>query len=164
MDIHSLAVGGGFVPSVIVLRPQAREGVEAVQLPIRIGPVEASAIAAGIGEKSHTRPLTHDLLDSVITSLGGELKSVSIVDVDGTTFFAELTLLTESNRTIRVDSRPSDAIALAVRTGAPIYADERVLDAAALPDFLGIELAEQDREMERFHDFVEGLSPADFME
>ena len=84
------------------------------------------------------------------------------MDVHGTTFYAEVMLTTDMGRFVKVDSRPSDAIALAVRVGTPIYADDHVLDAATMPDFKGVEKAEKEQELERFHDFVESLSPSDF--
>lgn len=164
MDIHTIAVGGGPIPSVIVLRSRPEADGASIELPIRIGTVEAMAISMGLDVQHHERPMTHDLLLSVITTLDANLSGVSIVDVHGTTFFAELILTTASGRTITVDSRPSDAIALAVRMGAPIFAEEHVLDAATLPDFKGIERAEKEHEMELFHDFVESLSPSDFSE
>lgn len=162
MDIHTIAVGGGPVPSVIVLQSRVPEGGTPIQLPIRIGSIEAMAISMGLDPEGRERPMTHDLLSNVIKTLGATLTGIAIVDVHGTTFYAEVMLTTDMGRFVKVDSRPSDAIALAVRTGAPIYADDRVLEAATMPDFRGVEKAEKEQEMERFHDFVESLSPADF--
>lgn len=164
MDIHTIAVGGGPVPSLIVLTTRSSDGSEPTQLPIRIGSFESMAISMGLEGTPRERPMTHDLLKSLIESLGATLSSVAIVDVHGTTFFAQLQLVTESGRRLNVDCRPSDGIALAVRMGVPILADEEVLNAATLPDFKGVEREEQEQEMERFHDFVESLSPADFTE
>ncbi len=73
------------------------------------------------------RPLTHDLLRSVLDSLDADIKSVRIVGVHGTTFFSQIELISKEGEHIYVDARPSDAIALAVRTNAPIFADESVL-------------------------------------
>ena len=162
MNIHTIAVGGGVTPSMVVLCSQAAEGQEPIKLPSRFGMVEATAISLGLDSSLHNRPMTHDLLQSVIESLRAQVVSVQIVDVMGTTFFAQLVLLDAEGRRLEVDCRPSDAIALAVRTGAPILADERVLEAATLPDFSGVERMEKEQELERFHDFVESLSPEDF--
>ena len=85
-----------------------------------------------------------------------------INDVRGTTFYAQIHILSPDGRQLQVDARPSDAIALAVRTGTPIYAEEYVLDTAALPDFRGVEEDEERQEMQKFHDFVQSLSPEDF--
>ena len=162
VDIHTIAVGGGPIPSVIVLQSRVPEGSTPIQLPIRIGPVEALAISMGLDPEARERPMTHDLLSHIIKSLGATVTGVAIVDVHGTTFYAEVMLTTDMGRFVKVDSRPSDAIALAVRVGAPIYSDDHVLDAATMPDFKGIEKAEKEQELERFHDFVESLSPSDF--
>ena len=162
MEIRTIAVGGGPVPSVIVLQPSTDDGEAPSQLPIRIGTVEAMAISMGLDPDASERPMTHDLLQSVIESLDATVTAVSIVDVHGTTFYAELTLTTASGHVVSIDSRPSDAIALAVRTHAPIFAEDDVLKAAALPDFKRVEQNEKEQEMERFHDFVESLSPSDF--
>lgn len=164
MDIQTIAVGGGTIPSLIVLKSRESEERASIQLPIRIGTVEATAISMGLDQLSHDRPMTHDLMVRVIDSLGATLTSVSIVDVNGTTFFAELNLLTESGVRRTIDCRPSDAIALAVRTGVPILAEEQVLEAATMPDFKSVERAEKEQDLARFHDFVESLSPSDFQE
>jgi bifunctional DNase/RNase len=107
-------------------------------LPISVGPFEANAIALAVEEVKPPRPLTHDLLRTVIDSLEGKITRILIDDLkessDGTgTFYAQITIEAHG-RQFEVDSRPSDAIALAVRTGAPIFALEKVLDAAAVPE------------------------------
>lgn len=163
MDIHTIVVGDGPISSLIVLRTQTADDERPIQLPIRIGRVEAAAISMGIGVRPHGRPMTHDLLRNVIVELGATPVSVSIVDVKGTTFFARLTLETGDGRNIDLDCRPSDAIALATRMRIPILADDRVLETATLPDFKSVEAAEKDRELARFHDFLEDLSPEDFV-
>ncbi len=162
MDIKTVVIGGGPVSSLIVLMPSKQDEKEPLSLPIRIGSVEATAISMGVNPDSSARPMTHDLLKSVLESLGGHLRSVIISDVSGTTFFAQLDIVNEKGRQILVDCRPSDAIALAVRCGAPLFAEQAVLDVAAMPDFGAIEDQEHDQEMKDFHDFVEGLSPDDF--
>ena len=73
-----------------------------------------------------------------------------------------MALRTDSGRAVQVDARPSDAIALAVRVDAPLFAEESVLEAATLPDFASVEKDEEKQELEKFHAFVEGLSPDDF--
>jgi bifunctional DNase/RNase len=118
----------------------------------------------GVDGHKQPRPLTHDLLQSVISSLGASVTDMVITDVQGTTFFAQLRLRSESGETVAIDARPSDALALCVRAHVPIYAESDVLDTAALPDFYAIERSEKEREAEAFHNFVEGLSPEDFSE
>ena len=163
MDIESVVVGTGPLASLIVLKAQEPgAGSAAPELPIQIGSFEASAISMGVAPREGGRPMTHDLLKSTISALGASCVSVRINDVKGTTFFAQVELMREDGRQVLVDARPSDAIALAVREGVPVYADESVLTTAALPDFQGVERDEQAHELEEFHAFVENLSPEDF--
>lgn len=161
MEIQTVVMGGMQMPSLIVLKRHDDDGPE-VHLPIRIGPIEAATITAGIEDQERQRPLTHDLLGNVIESLGARLTSISIVDVRGTTFFATLQLLRQDGSRFDIDCRPSDAIALAVRKGVPIYAREQVVDTATMPDFQKVKKDTEEQELQAFHDFVEGLSPEDF--
>lgn len=163
MDIESVIVGGGPVASLVVLRTREEAGAGApLLLPIRIGQVEATSISMGVDGRSGGRPMTHDLLASTISALGASTESVRVMAVQGTTFFAQLSLVATDGSRVFVDARPSDAIALAVRERVPVYADESVLETAAMPDFRGVERDEEQRELEEFHTFVEGLSPEDF--
>ncbi|MDH5589681.1 MAG: bifunctional nuclease family protein [Gemmatimonadota bacterium] len=106
-------------------------------LPIWIGPSEASSIAMQLAEMEFERPLTHDLLVSVLQGLGGELSKVIISKVEEGTYFAEL-VVRRNGDLISVDARPSDSIAVALRTGAKIFAQDSLLDVTA------IEAAEDD--------------------
>lgn len=160
MDIQSVVVGAGPIASVVVLKP--RHGDSLAKLPIKIGTFEAAAISMGVEGRSRKRPMTHDLLQETITSLGASVTSIVINDVQGTTFFAQLCLRSDAGEAICVDARPSDALALAVRAHAPIFAESNVLSTATLPDFGSIERDEREREAEAFHEFVEGLTPDDF--
>ena len=162
MDIQTVVVGGGPISSVIVLRLHDPRGVSTLSLPIKIGNIEASAFSLGIDQESTQRPLTHDLLRSVLDSLDADIKSVRIVGVRGTTFFSQIELISKEGEHIYVDARPSDAIALAVRTNAPIFADESVLEIAAAPDFTDVEKDVQAQELEEFRQFIEDVSPEDF--
>ncbi|OUO34472.1 bifunctional nuclease family protein [Olsenella sp. An290] len=163
MDIESVVVGSGPLPSLVVLRPRdEQDGSPELQLPIRIGSIEATAISMGVNPREGRRPMTHDLLVSSIEALGASCSSVRIVGVEGTIFFAQVELLRDDGGQVLVDARPSDAIALAVRAEAPIFAEEDVLSVAALPDFRSVEKDEQERELAEFHEFVESLSPEDF--
>lgn len=134
-------------------------GPDGVLLPILIGPHEAAAIAMALQGVTPPRPLTHDLLVSCLTTLGQPLRSVRITRLSEGVFFGEL-LLGEGDT--RVDARPSDAIALALRTGAPVLVADEVLAEAGMP-------AEQDREpedeaeaLERFREFLDSVDPQDF--
>ncbi|MBR3317004.1 MAG: bifunctional nuclease family protein [Atopobiaceae bacterium] len=167
LDIQSLVVTNGPVASLVVLKPRSEDDSSTVKLPIRIGTFEAACISMGIDtSKRMKRPMSHDLMGSIIQGLGAKLTRVVITHVEDTTFYAQLTLTTETGQTVFLDARPSDAIALAVRVHAPIFAEDRVLEAATLPDFESVEREaaedERAREEEAFHQFVEGLSPEDF--
>lgn len=161
MDIQTVVVGGFQMPSIVVLKTPDDDPSD-THLPIRIGPVEAASITEGIERKDGSRPRTHDLLANVVAALDGRVTSVSIVDVSGTTFFATLQLIRPDGTRIDIDCRPSDAIALSVRLGIPIYAREQVLETATMPDFQKVEEDARQSDLEAFHDFVEGLSPEDF--
>ena len=161
MGIKTIMVGGMAAPSFVVLEPRGKVAAESTQLPIRIGPIEALSISAGV-EGPKTRPLTHDLMGTLIDKLEATLEGVCVCDVRGTTFFAELMLRDAQGRRHSIDCRPSDAIALAVRKGAPIFATDDVLSRATMPDFAKVEAESRERDLEAFHDFVEGLSPEDF--
>ena len=100
-------------------------------LPIWIGPSEADAIALKLQDVSVPRPLTHDLLSAVIVSLGATVNHIVVSDLTDDTFYAKI-VLQHNGTTMEVDSRPSDAIALAVRTQVPIYAEDTVLDKAGV--------------------------------
>lgn len=98
--------------------------------PIVIGLPEAQAIERRLKGISVKRPQTHDLLASVITSLGGKLQSITITDLAEHTFFASLDVKNSEGEMVHIDSRPSDAIALGVANDVPIYVAEHVLDSA----------------------------------
>ena len=131
-------------------------------LPIFIGPFEAEAIAVKLQKVDVERPLTHDLLKSVITELGAQVQHIIVNDLRNDTFYARI-VVERDGRTQEIDSRPSDAIALAVRLDVPIYVEESVMDRAAIfPDEdvdsedAG-EKSEADESLGIFKDFVESL-------
>lgn len=100
-------------------------------LPIWIGPAEAEAIHVKVNNITVPRPLTHDLLASVIASLGAKVHYITVNDLRNDTFFAKIMLIVDSKE-MEIDSRPSDALALAVRVNAPIYVEDSVLDRAGI--------------------------------
>ena len=112
---------------VVILRVKGSD----LFLPIWIGPFEAEAIALKLRDISLPRPMTHDLLGSVIADLGATVDRVVVTDLRDNTFYARV-FLRHNGTTTEVDSRPSDAIALAGRTGAPIFAEDSVLEKASL--------------------------------
>ena len=141
--------------SPIVLLREA-EGQHRV-LPIFIGPVEATAIAFAQNGVVTPRPLTHDLLRDLLQALGVGVERIVITELRDGTFYAEIEMASNGSRHT-VSSRPSDAIALAARLGTPIFANEAVLDEAAVV----VSDDEDEEEVEKFREFLEGVNPEDF--
>ncbi len=125
-------------------------------LPIWIGAVEATAIAFALQGIQTPRPMTHDLLRDILSEMDTEVERIVINDLVDQTFFAVIKM-SQDGKSSEVSSRPSDAIALAVRTSAPLFASEEVLEQA------GIELRdEEETEVEKFREFLDQVSPEDF--
>ncbi|MGI8998990.1 MAG: bifunctional nuclease family protein [Candidatus Limnocylindria bacterium] len=139
---------------VVILKQSERDRY----LPIWIGPSEANAIAMRLQGLSAERPLTHDLIVSLLSSIGASISRVVVTHVIDGTFHARLYLENASGEENEVDSRTSDAIAVAVRTGSPIYVDERVLDEAGVePDSTEVGTAEEEERLAVFREFVNSL-------
>ena len=125
-------------------------------LPIWIGAVEATAIAFALQGIQTPRPMTHDLMRDILGETEVAVERILISELVDQTFYA-LIRMSSDGKTVEVSSRPSDAIALAVRINAPIFAAEEVLDQA------GIELRdEEETEVEKFREFLDQVSPEDF--
>jgi len=127
MIIDSIRVSLMNYQRVVILKEKEADRY----LPIWIGPAEADAIAVKLQDVTVPRPLTHDLLRSVIDSLGATITSIIVSELKNDTFYAKIVLNVDGGQ-MEVDSRPSDALALAVRAGVPIYAEEIVLDKAGI--------------------------------
>lgn len=119
---------------VVLLREKGAERY----LPIFIGPAEAKAILIKLKDENVPRPMTHDLLHAIVDTLGATIDSIIVNDLKSDVFYAKIILNIDGGQT-EVDARPSDALALAIRMGAPIFAEESVLDKAGIP-------LEQDKE------------------
>ncbi len=171
LTIESIRVSLMNYQRVVILKDKASERY----LPIWIGPAEADAIAVRLQEVSVARPLTHDLLRSIIDALGAQVSSVVVNDLANDTFYARI-ILDVDGKSMEIDSRPSDAIALAVRVKAPIYAEDSVLEkAGVLLDKEGDTIPpvsqtepvskvapEELEKMSAFRDFIESLDLDDF--
>lgn len=127
MTIDSIRMSLMNYQRVVILKEKMAERY----LPIWIGPAEADAIAVKLQGQTVPRPLTHDLLHSIIDALGATINSIIVSDLQKDTFYAKIILNVDGEQ-IEIDSRPSDALALAVRVGATIYAEEAVLDKAGI--------------------------------
>jgi len=176
MTIDSIRVSLMNYQRVVILKERAAERY----LPIWIGPAEADAIAVKLQGVTVPRPLTHDLLHSVIDALGATINSIIVSDLKNDTFYAKIILNVDGGQ-LEVDSRPSDALALAVRAEVPIYAEETVLDKASIlldketgkPIYeegeenvargKGEKVSEEEmRRMSAFQDFINTLDLEDF--
>ena len=125
-------------------------------LPILIGPFEATAIALALEGTPVPRPLSHDLMRTIIESMSATLEHIVIYDIKDSTFFAKL-LVRQNGDTREIDARPSDGIALALRMQAPIYVSDKIVLEEAVSD----KKAEAE-ETERFRKFIDDLKPSDF--
>lgn len=175
MIVDSIRVSLMNYQRVVILRVKETDRY----LPIWIGPPEADAIALKLQDVAVPRPLTHDLIGSIIDSLGAKVEKIVVSDLTDDTFFAKIVI--QSNGTsVEIDSRPSDAIALAVRTKCPIFAEDTVVEKAGVqmdaetgkPIMPGEgesgesparELNEDEiKRMSAFQDFIDSLDLEDF--
>ncbi|MFN8094268.1 MAG: bifunctional nuclease family protein [Vicinamibacteria bacterium] len=136
---------------IVVLREIAGERV----LPIWVGVFEANAIALQVENVQTPRPMTHDLLSNVIADLGAQVERVVVSDLRENTFYA-LLHVTAANGPVTIDARPSDAIALALRTGSRIFVEEDVISSAR-----SVETARENVDVGRLQKWLENLSDED---
>ena len=125
-------------------------------LPIWVGIFEANAIALELEKISTPRPMTHDLIKNILDGLGASVQQVVVNDLKDNTFFAVIEISVNGN-VVNIDSRPSDAIALALRVNAPIFVTEKVVTKAKT-----IEVSEEKEEADRWREWLENLKPEDF--
>lgn len=126
-------------------------------LPILIGPFEATAIALALEGTPVPRPLSHDLMKSIIESLKAKVLRIIIHDIHDNTFYAKVVLET-SNGTLEIDARPSDSIALALRTNSPIFVSERIILEETVVD-----KSAEEQDLKKFKKYIENLKPSDFL-
>ena len=130
-------------------------------LPIWIGQPEARSILMKLQNQEFSRPLTHDLAVNLVSELGGSMVKVTVTELRDQTFFAVISVEIDG-RTVEVDSRPSDAIALAVRAGAEIFAADDVIEEAAVVFEEAMEEAPEEEVVDKFKDWMNRVSPEDF--
>lgn len=192
VDIESIVMAAGPVPSVVVLRERkggAGSGAPLRALSIQTGAYEAAAIGGGMdSDKAAPRPIAHDVMLRTVQELGAKIERVEINRWEAPVFYADVVLDRGDNggclgeggtdgkgrdvdgdaaesrtREIKIDARPSDALALAARSNAPIYVEDEVMNRAgsiSLQSDTDPDSAKE--ELERFDEFVQGLSPDDF--
>ncbi|HUJ55255.1 MAG TPA: bifunctional nuclease family protein [Gaiellaceae bacterium] len=132
-------------------------------LPIWIGHPEAAAILMKLQSQAAPRPMTHDLLSDMLDQLGASIVRITVTELRENTFYAQITVA-QDGQEIEVDARPSDAIALAIRAEAPIFAADSVIEESAI-EFEGEEVDEEQLEAEvsRFRSFLEDVTPDQFV-
>ena len=128
-------------------------------LPIWIGHPEAAAILMKLQGASPPRPMTHDLFTDVISELQGEIVRVTVTELRDNTYYAQITIV-QDGREVEIDSRPSDAIALAIRAEAPIFAADQVIEESAI-EFEGDDVNEEEI-VDEFKKFLDDVSPDQF--
>src|SRR5437016_8681430 len=128
-------------------------------LPIWIGHPEAAAILMKLQGATTTRPMTHDLVTEMLSQLDAQVVRITVTELRGSTFYAQITVQQDGS-VIEIDSRPSDAIALAIRAEAPIFVADRVIEESAI-EFEGEEVNEEEIVSE-FRQFLENVSPDEF--
>ena len=131
-------------------------------LPIWIGHPEAAAILMKLQNAATARPMTHDLVTDILGELGAKVVQVAVTELRENTFYAQVTIQQDGSE-VEVDSRPSDAIALAVRAEAPIFVADEVIDESAI-EFEGEEISDEalEKEVTKFRSFLENVTPDEF--
>ena len=158
MDVVGVRVEMPSNQPIVLLREVTGERY----LPIWIGAMEATAIAFAQQGVTPPRPLTHDLMRDVLAATGQRLEEVRIVDMQDGIFFAQLVF----DGGAEVGARPSDSIALALRTGTPVFCTEEILAEAGIPvpdsETTDTDEVEEEEEVERFREFLDQVTPEDF--
>ncbi len=152
MSVHGVTLDPVSQMPIVVLKAKEDEDIV---LPIWIGAFEANGIAMRLQEVEPPRPMTYELLKSIITELGAHVESIYIHDLKDSTYYAQIHIVQGNNRFI-IDSRPSDAINLALRFDAPIYVAEEVLEKSRVPE------PEEDSEKKELREWLENIKPDDF--
>jgi bifunctional DNase/RNase len=151
------------MPIVVLKDPDNK-----LNLPIWIGPLEAASMATEIEGVKPQRPMTHDLLRTVLSELGATVDSVEVTELKENTYYAQVILRTRDGRSITLDSRPSDAISLALRTKSPIYVAKKVLEVSSeLHESANAEIGGNDQNLagvarDKWSEILERMSPDDF--
>ncbi len=152
MVVHGITLDPVSQMPIVVLK--AKDDEETV-LPIWIGIFEADSILRQLQNVEPPRPMTYELMKNVITQMGGVVDKVIINDLRDSTYYAEVHIL-QGNNLLIIDSRPSDAINIALRFSAPIFVEESVLEKSKVPK------PEEDEEKEKLKEWLENIKPEDF--
>lgn len=145
---------------LILLKPLLEEAGTGRVLPIWIGTLEATSILLAVKGEQAPRPLTHDLMKTLLDTLGAQIQRVEVTRIEEGTYYAEITLSTPAGPHV-LDARPSDAVALAARAQAPIFVADEMLDEAGIPAEV-VESRAEEAEVDEFKKFLEEVDPEDF--
>ena len=154
MKVMGIAIDTASGSPIIVLNDKENRKA----LPIWIGSAEASAIIRKIENIKVLRPMTHDLIIDIIEKTGYNVDRVEINDVEQDTYYSTIYLTNEENNEIKIDSRPSDAIAVAIRVEAPIFVSAKVLADGSV----SCDSEKDEAESEEFRNFIQNIKPSDF--
>jgi bifunctional DNase/RNase len=152
MIVSGLAIDERTHTPVVLLKEKGGERM----LPIWIGPSEASSIAIQLTGRKFQRPLTHDLLKTIVQGLGARIPKIAIVELRDKTYYAKV-YLERASELISIDARPSDCIALALRTQSPIFVSEELLRDDEATKEMG-----SDKTMEQLQKALEDMDPEEF--
>lgn len=160
--VLGLAVDGGMQPVVLLTPLDGGDGPRTL-VPIWVGTQEAASISVAVSGEEPPRPLSHDLMKRLLDTVGASVDRVDVTRIEDGTFYAELRLTTDAGPVV-LDCRPSDAIALATRAGAPLFVAESVLaDAGVLEEEDGeVDPEEAEERVEEFRRFLDEVDPEDF--
>jgi uncharacterized protein len=156
VNIASMAIDPTSNTPILILK--SVKGDQAV--PIWIGLLEATSIASALRDIKFDRPMTHDLFKNFIDTLGMAVSKVEVCDLKDNTFYAKI-YFESQEKNFSMDARPSDAIAIALRFGAPIYVDDKIFEKSQMVDG-EYEVLNQSEEGKKWAEYLENLSPEDF--
>jgi len=157
VNIAGLAMDPASNTPIVILKT---EGEEAQTIPIWIGLLEATSIASALKDITYDRPMTHDLFKNFLGIVNTEISRVEICDIRDNTYYAEISFQS-GDGSFKMDARPSDAIAMALRFGAPLFVDDKVIRKSKTEDE-PVEVVDESEEGKKWAEYLEKLSPEDF--
>lgn len=151
---------------IILLKPVGTAPGAGRVLPIWIGEQEATSTLFALGGDTPPRPLSHDLMKTLVDTVGARIDRVEVTRIDEGTFYAEITLVTTAGSLV-LDARPSDSVALAVRAEAPLFVADEVFEQAGIPAAVveaasAPDVPDEEEELDEFKKFLEDVDPEDF--
>lgn len=163
VQVHIVGVAvDSHAQHLILLKPLDEDTGTGRMLPIWIGPQEATSILIAVEGAEVPRPLSHDLMKTLIEAVGANVERVDVTKIEDGTFYAEITLTTRSGALV-LDSRPSDAIAIAARMKAPIWVNDNVLEEAGIEDESEhVDPVDEEKRLAEFRKFLDEVDPDDF--